>query len=76
VSQEPTLPPFEVTQEELERVCRDAKHFGFHPSMFPPPGYVPDIKLFHSFETEVGSKGSQLSGGQKRMCRHYFKPSR
>ncbi|KAI6027589.1 multidrug resistance protein 4 [Pisolithus microcarpus] len=69
VSQEPTLyagsirfnillgatkPVSEVTQEELEAVCRDANILDFIQSL--PNG----------FDTEVGGKGSQLSGGQKQ----------
>ncbi|KAF8335499.1 multidrug resistance protein 1 [Cantharellus anzutake] len=69
VSQEPTLyagtiksnillgatkPVEEVTQEEIERVCRDANIFNFINGL--PNG----------FETNVGGKGSQLSGGQKQ----------
>ncbi|KAG6331124.1 hypothetical protein ID866_7968 [Astraeus odoratus] len=69
VSQEPTLyagtirfnillgaskPISEVTQEEIEAVCRDANILDFIQSL--PNG----------FETEVGGKGSQLSGGQKQ----------
>ncbi|ESK90451.1 multidrug resistance protein 1 [Moniliophthora roreri MCA 2997] len=69
VSQEPTLyagtirfnillgaikPESEVTQEELEAVCRDANILEFIQSL--PDG----------FDTEVGGKGSQLSGGQKQ----------
>jgi len=54
----------EVTQEELEAVCRDANILDFINSL--PDG----------FETEVGGKGSQLSGGQKRMytCHWSFAP--
>ncbi|KAJ7111081.1 P-loop containing nucleoside triphosphate hydrolase protein [Mycena epipterygia] len=69
VSQEPTLyagtvrfnillgalkPESEVTQEEIEDVCRDANILEFIQSL--PNG----------FDTEVGGKGSQLSGGQKQ----------
>ncbi|KAI6166709.1 P-loop containing nucleoside triphosphate hydrolase protein, partial [Pisolithus thermaeus] len=69
VSQEPTLyagtirfnillgatkPVSEVTQAELEAVCRDANILDFIQSL--PNG----------FDTEVGGKGSQLSGGQKQ----------
>ena len=69
VSQEPTLysgtikfnvllgatkPMDEVTQEEIEKACTDANILEFIHSL-------PD-----SFETMVGGKGSQLSGGQKR----------
>jgi ATP-binding cassette subfamily B (MDR/TAP) protein 1 len=69
VSQEPTLyagtirfnillgaikPESEVTQEEIEAVCRNANVLDFIKSL--PNG----------FDTEVGGKGSQLSGGQKQ----------
>jgi ATP-binding cassette subfamily B (MDR/TAP) protein 1 len=69
VSQEPTLyagtirfnillgaikPAEEVTQKELEDVCRNANILDFIQSL--PDG----------FDTPVGGKGSQLSGGQKR----------
>ncbi|KAI6043447.1 P-loop containing nucleoside triphosphate hydrolase protein [Pisolithus marmoratus] len=69
VSQEPTLyagtirfnillgatkPISEVTQEEIEAVCRDANILNFIQSL--PNG----------FDTEVGGKGSQLSCGQKQ----------
>ena len=69
VSQEPTLydgtvkfnillgatkPIDQVTQEEIEKACADANILEFIHSL--PDG----------FETKVGGKGSQLSGGQKR----------
>jgi ATP-binding cassette, subfamily B (MDR/TAP), member 1 len=69
VSQEPTLyagtvrfnillgatkPHEEVTQEEIENACRNANILDFINSL--PDG----------FDTDVGGKGSQLSGGQKR----------
>ncbi|RDB18091.1 Leptomycin B resistance protein pmd1 [Hypsizygus marmoreus] len=69
VSQEPTLyagtvrfnillgaikPENEVTQEEIEKACRDANILEFIQSL--PDG----------FDTDVGGKGSQLSGGQKQ----------
>lgn len=69
VSQEPTLyagtvrfnillgatkPESEVTQEEIEDACRKANILEFIQSL--PDG----------FDTQVGGKGSQLSGGQKR----------
>ncbi|KAG8897680.1 GTPase-activating protein, partial [Tulasnella sp. 408] len=69
VSQEPTLyagtirfnvllgatkPASEVTQDEIDKACRDANILDFIQSL--PQG----------FETEVGGKGSQLSGGQKQ----------
>ncbi|KAF8892354.1 multidrug resistance protein 1 [Gymnopilus junonius] len=68
VSQEPTLyagtirfnillgatkPHSEITQKEIESACRDANILDFIQSL--PQG----------FDTEVGGKGSQLSGGQK-----------
>ncbi|KAF8176085.1 P-loop containing nucleoside triphosphate hydrolase protein [Pholiota molesta] len=70
VSQEPTLyagtirfnillgatkPVEEVTQVELEEACRNANILEFIDSL--PDG----------FETNVGGKGAQLSGGQKRV---------
>ncbi|KAI9457410.1 ste6-like protein [Boletus coccyginus] len=69
VSQEPTLysgsirfnillgatkPRSEVTQEDIEAVCRDANILDFIRSL--PDG----------FNTQVGDKGAQLSGGQKQ----------
>jgi ATP-binding cassette, subfamily B (MDR/TAP), member 1 len=53
-----TKPAEEVTQEEIEAACRDANILDFITSL--PDG----------FDTEVGGKGSQLSGGQKRMSIH------
>jgi len=47
-------PADEVTQEELEKACRDANILEFIQSL--PQG----------FDTDVGGKGSQLSGGQKQ----------
>jgi hypothetical protein len=52
-----TKPKDQVTQEELEAACRDANILDFVHSL--PNG----------FDTEVGGKGSQLSGGQKRESR-------
>ena len=49
-----TKPPADVTQAELETVCRDANILDFI------------LSLPQGFDTEVGGKGSQLSGGQKR----------
>lgn len=86
VSQEPTLyagtvrfnillgaikPESEVTQEEIEKACRDANILEFIQSL---PEYVTLFTRCNlcspvnvsGFETEVGGKGSQLSGGQKR----------
>ncbi|KAI6043528.1 P-loop containing nucleoside triphosphate hydrolase protein [Pisolithus marmoratus] len=69
VSQEPTLyagtirfnillgatkPIPEVTQGDIEAVCRDANILDFI------------LSLPNGFDTEVGGKGSQLSGGQKQ----------
>ena len=77
VSQEPTLydgtikfnvllgatkPIEEVTQEEIEKACADANILEFISSL--PEG----------FETKVGGKGSQLSGGQKR--KFHFRSTR
>ena len=47
-------PPSEVTQIEIEKACQDANILDFIRSL-------PQV-----FDTEVGGKGSQLSGGQKR----------
>ncbi|KAI6016806.1 P-loop containing nucleoside triphosphate hydrolase protein [Pisolithus microcarpus] len=49
-----TKPISEVTQEEIEAVCRDANILDFI------------LSLPNGFDTEVGGKGSQLSGGQKQ----------
>ncbi|GAA6062061.1 hypothetical protein JCM10212_003559 [Sporobolomyces blumeae] len=69
VSQEPTLyagtvkfnitlgahvPAEQVTQEEIERACKQANIHDFIMSL-------PD-----AYETQVGGKGAQLSGGQKQ----------
>lgn len=76
VSQEPTLydgtvkfnillgatkPMEEVTQEEIEKACSDANILEFI------------LGLPEGFETKVGGKGSQLSGGQKR--KFHFLPT-
>ena len=56
-----TKPVEEITQEEIEKACADANILEFIRSL--PEG----------FETKVGGKGSQLSGGQKRklhFCRN------
>ena len=67
-------PHSEVTQDEIESACRDANILEFIQGL---PEYVPG-NLVHlaqmlimfcvcsGFDTEVGGKGSQLSGGQKR----------
>ena len=67
-------PHSEVTQDEIESACRDANILEFIQGL---PQYVPR-NLVHpaqmlimfcicrGFDTEVGGKGSQLSGGQKR----------
>jgi ATP-binding cassette subfamily B (MDR/TAP) protein 1 len=49
-------PHEDVTQAEIEAACRDANILDFITTL--PQG----------FDTEVGGKGSQLSGGQKRKC--------
>ena len=64
-------PVSEVTEEEIENACRDANILDFIQSL---PKYVKRCltctcveRFSHSgFDTEVGGKGSQLSGGQKR----------
>lgn len=49
--------PDQVTQEDLERVCRDANILEFVEGL--PNG----------FQTQIGLKGGQLSGGQRqRLC--------
>jgi ATP-binding cassette subfamily B (MDR/TAP) protein 1 len=58
-----TKPIEEVTQEEIEAACRDANILDFITSL--PDG----------FDTEVGGKGSQLSGGQKRTLIHFISPT-
>lgn len=70
VSQEPTLyagtikhnvalgafvPPEQVSQEEIEAACKSANIHDFIMGL-------PD-----AYNTEVGGKGAQLSGGQKRQ---------
>ena len=50
----------EVTPEEIEKVCADANILEFIHGL--PDG----------FETKVGGKGSQLSGGQKREFHFIF----
>ena len=67
-----TKPISEVTEEELEDACRDANILDFIKSL---PEFVIASVFFwlvancccSGFETNVGGKGSQLSGGQKRM---------
>ena len=66
-------PASEVSQEEIEEACRNANILDFIQSL---PQCVPKLLssctepltlVFYSgLETEVGGKGSQLSGGQKR----------
>ncbi|CUA75232.1 phosphate-transporting ATPase [Rhizoctonia solani] len=52
-----TLGENSITQEQLERACRDASILEFIQS------------LPESFDTSVGFKGSQMSGGQRqRIC--------
>lgn len=66
-------PASEVTQEEIEDACRHANILDFINSL---PEYVLSLSFnsflrltycFSGFDTEVGGKGSQLSGGQKRV---------
>jgi len=62
----------EVTQEEIENACRNANILEFIEGL---PQYVVAFSaeevlleiniIFRGFDTEVGGKGSQLSGGQK-----------
>ena len=66
-------PESEVTEEEIESACRQANILEFVQGL---PEYISFASLsfmvsyryyLHSgFDTEVGGKGSQLSGGQKR----------
>ena len=64
-------PESEVTQEEIEAACRNANILDFIKAL---PKYVPCLPFesncaetaISGFDTEVGGKGSQLSGGQKR----------
>lgn len=66
-----TKPAEEVTQEEIEAACRDANILEFIQGL---PEYdafsfnfrIQPNTIFSGFDTEVGGKGSQLSGGQKR----------
>lgn len=50
-----TLGETSISQEDLERACRDASILEFIQSL--PQG----------FETSVGFKGSQMSGGQRQV---------
>lgn len=50
-----TLGETSITQEQLEKACRDASILEFIQSL--PQG----------FDTNVGFKGSQMSGGQKQV---------
>jgi ATP-binding cassette subfamily B (MDR/TAP) protein 1 len=66
-------PEEEVTQKEIEDACRKANILEFIEGL---PQYVDHqliisyflrhLLLCRGFDTEVGGKGSQLSGGQKR----------
>jgi ATP-binding cassette subfamily B (MDR/TAP) protein 1 len=67
-------PVSEVTQEEIEESCRNANILDFINSLPESvleavlSAQVTDVEFVISgFDTEVGGKGSQLSGGQKRM---------
>lgn len=66
-----TKPEEEITQEEIVQACRNANILDFIESL--PKYATPLSSLFlwltsccSGFDTEVGGKGSQLSGGQKR----------
>jgi ATP-binding cassette subfamily B (MDR/TAP) protein 1 len=69
-------PVSEVTQEEIVRACRNANILDFINSL-PEFVVMPCLSVclaingrcyqFRGFDTEVGGKGAQLSGGQKRM---------
>ena len=67
-------PVSEVTEEEIAQVCRNANILDFInslPEFVVMPCLSACINGHHhqrsGLDTEVGGKGSQLSGGQKRM---------
>jgi len=67
-------PVSEVTEEEIARACRNANILDFINSL-PEFVVMPCLSVCFNrhryqrsgLDTEVGGKGSQLSGGQKRM---------
>jgi len=68
-----TKPMGEVTQMELEEACRKANILDFirglpeYDQISPDPHHDHEADVSdRGFDTEVGGKGSQLSGGQKR----------
>ena len=72
-------PHDEVTQEEIENACRDANILEFIQGLpeyvvikFADPTCFTTNIINSGFDTEVGGKGSQLSGGQKRKRPHFF----
>jgi ATP-binding cassette subfamily B (MDR/TAP) protein 1 len=68
-------PVSKVTQEEIAQACHNANILEFinllpelvMPWLFVCPAINENCYQCSSFDTEVGGKGSQLSGGQKHM---------